>query len=166
MYSIDDYSNSVSSGLYAYCSTPTPKLFFSPRPDHFFLQPRVCTSTRSRPTCCRHPKTTQRPGRGLQQQTSATEPAQPRAQSGFGQGQAAEQKNRCAGNRQQGGHPASCFYGTINEIYVKEGEHFKAGQPPISFDCRELAAEHAVAQAELSCTAPQTRPTPNPTPKR
>lgn len=98
--------------------------------------------------------------------TSATEPAQPRAQSGFGQDQAAEQKNRCTGNRQQGGHPASRFYGIINEIYVKEGEHFKAGQPLISFDCRELAAKHAVAQAELSCTAPQTRPTPNSTPKR
>ena len=41
------------------------------------------------------------------------------------------------------------LYGTISQIHVRESERFKAGQTLVSFDCRELAAEKAVAQAEL-----------------
>ncbi len=44
---------------------------------------------------------------------------------------------------------AGRFHGTISKIHVKESERFKAGQVLVSFDCRELAAERAVAQAEL-----------------
>lgn len=81
--------------------------------------------------------------------TSTTEPAQPRTQSGFNQGQATEHKTGVQIIANKEAALASRFYGTISKIYVKEGENFKAGQPLISFDCRELAAEHAVAQAEL-----------------
>lgn len=44
---------------------------------------------------------------------------------------------------------AGRLYGTISQIHVRESERFKAGQTLVSFDCRELAAEKAVAQAEL-----------------
>ena len=44
---------------------------------------------------------------------------------------------------------ASRLYGTIKEIQVRESESFKKGQALVTFDCRELAAERGVAQAEL-----------------
>ncbi len=70
--------------------------------------------------------------------------------AGFGQsGAQAGQKMRVLIVANKEATIAGRFYGTISKIHVKESERFKAGQPLVSFDCRELAAERAVAQAEL-----------------
>ncbi|MDO5675224.1 MAG: efflux RND transporter periplasmic adaptor subunit [bacterium] len=91
------------------------------------------------------------------QADAAVDPAQVAAPAndqatGFGQraAQAAGQKMRVLIVANKEATIAGRFYGTISKIHVKESERFKAGQPLVSFDCRELAAERAVAQAELS----------------
>ena len=80
---------------------------------------------------------------------NSAEATQP-APAGFGQGAAqAGQKMRVLIVANKEATIAGRFYGTISKIHVRESERFKAGQPLVSFDCRELAAERAVAQAEL-----------------
>lgn len=80
--------------------------------------------------------------------TSHTEPAA--VSGGFGQGAStAAQKIRVLIVANKEATIAGRFYGTISKIHVRESERFKAGQKLVSFDCRELAAERAVAQAEL-----------------
>lgn len=63
--------------------------------------------------------------------------------------QAAAQKMRVLVVANREATIAGRLYGTISQIHVRESERFKAGQTLVSFDCRELAAEKAVAQAEL-----------------
>ena len=82
--------------------------------------------------------------------TPAAVESTPATPEGFGQGaSAAAQKMRVLIVANKEATIAGRFYGTISKIHVKESERFKAGQKLVSFDCRELAAERAVAQAEL-----------------
>lgn len=59
--------------------------------------------------------------------------------------QAAAQKMRVLVVANREATIAGRLYGTISQIHVRESERFKAGQTLVSFDCRELAAEKAVA---------------------
>lgn len=76
--------------------------------------------------------------------------AAPSAPEGFVRGEVqAGQKMRVLIVADKEATIAGRFYGTISKIHVRESERFKKGQTLVSFDCRELAAERAVAQAEL-----------------
>ena len=44
---------------------------------------------------------------------------------------------------------SSRFFGTIDKLHVKESDHFKAGDPLVTFDCSELNALRGVARSEV-----------------
>lgn len=78
-----------------------------------------------------------------------TNPGQTNRNEAPGQTSSAGQKMRVLLVAPQEATIAGRLHGTISKIHVRESERFKAGQVLVSFDCKELAAERSVAQAEL-----------------
>lgn len=78
-----------------------------------------------------------------------TNPGQTNRNEAPGQTSSAGQKMRVLLVAPQEATIAGRLHGTISKIHVRESERFKAGQVLVSFDCKDLAAERAVAQAEL-----------------